>query len=115
MMVRVAKTGYEDGDFLRIWITDGVSSIDLLNEMGSTASTSDPLEVLGDRAYFRLEGLVPESWGEARLMVSSSSNSTQSAEFYGIDSIEFTGVAVPEPGVMAAGLCGVVLLGRRRR
>jgi hypothetical protein len=113
MMVRVAETGYEDGDLLRIWITDGVSSVDLLNELGNTASTSDALEVLGDRAFFRIEGMVPESWSGVRLMVTSSSNSTQAAEFYIVDSVEFTGVAVPEPGALSV-LCGVSFLLRRR-
>jgi hypothetical protein len=113
MMVRVGKTGYEDGDFLRVYITDGTSNIDLLNELGSTASTSDPLEVLGDRAYFRVEGLVPDSWSSVRLVMSSSSNSTAGAEFYSIDSINFTGVAVPEPTTLLA-LCGVSFLLRRR-
>jgi len=115
MMVRVGKTGYEDGDFLRVYITDGTSNIDLLNELGNTASTSDPLELLGDRAYFRVEGLVPENWASVRLVMSSSSNSTAGAEFYAIDSVEFTGVAVPEPGTIVLGLGVAFLLMRKRR
>jgi len=113
MMVRIAKTGYEDGDFLRIYITDGTATIDLLNELGNTASTTDALEVLADRAYFRVEGVIPDEWNSVRLVISSSSNSTQAAEYYSIDSINFTGVAVPEPTSVLA-LCGVSFLLRWR-
>jgi hypothetical protein len=109
MMVRVAKTGYEDSDFFRIYITDGTSQIDLLNEVGNTANVADGLEVLGDAGYFRLEGLIPDAWTSVRLVMSSSSNSTAGAEYYAIDSINFTGVAVPEPSVLL-GLCGVSFL-----
>src|SRR5438045_5316079 len=109
MMMRVAKTGYEDGDFLRIYITDGTSNIDLLNELGNTANAADGLEGLGDAGYFRLEGLIPDAWNSVRLVVSSSSNSTASAEYYAIDSINFVGVAVPEPGMLSV-LCGVSFL-----
>jgi len=53
--------------------------------------------------------LIPNSWSQVRLVMSSLSNSSAGAEYYAIDSVSFTGLAVPEPATLL-GFCGVSFL-----
>jgi hypothetical protein len=113
--VQIANTSYEAGDSVRAYVTDGTSQIDLFNFAGTAAS--DPLDQAAGAGFVRYSVAIPNDWAEAALVITSSSNSTQGAERFDFDSIEFR--AIPEPGtwgmVLAALVTAVAANARRAR
>jgi hypothetical protein len=112
-------TSYEAGDFVRARVTIGIEIIDLTELLGD-ATQADDLDVesaVGMRRVY--SAMIPDDWQTARLIVASSSNSSQAAEYFDIDEVRFVGV--PEPSGMVLGAIAFVLLaftasrrGRRR-
>jgi hypothetical protein len=94
--MQVANTAYEAGDFVRIYVTDGSRQISLFNALGTSAT--DPLDTLAGDGFTVLSAIVPDDWATARLVIESSSNSTQGSERYDFDNIEFSGISTPVPG-----------------
>lgn len=112
--IRVSDTAYESGDLLRVFITNGTETVDLLNALGSTA-----LNGLAGDGFLTYDANVPDHWEQVALVVTSFSNSSQAAERFDIDGIEFRGtVAIPEPpsAVLAtlAAIAALVTLRTRR-
>ena len=92
LRMQVADTAYEAGDFARVYVTNGSDSINLLNFMGPV------LDNFGGDGFLIYQAAIPNDWTQATLVIASSTNSTQGAERFDFDSIEFRGVAViPEP------------------
>jgi hypothetical protein len=107
--IQVRDTGYEDGDFLHVYLTNGAQNVDIVNAVGSSASSNDALEAIRG-GYRNWVAAVPADWTMVSLVIQSSSNSSAAAERYDFDSIRFRGVAVAEPSAgMSA--CTALLLG----
>ena len=87
MDIKVGNTGYEDGDYFQAVLSNGVDSINLVNWQGATALNS--LVTLGYKNY---EVDIPDSWNQATLTISSSTNSSSAAEFFNFDNLQFIGV-----------------------
>lgn len=103
LYMQVADTSYEAGDFVRAYVTNDAESIDLFNLLG--AAGNDPLDALAGEGIRRYSAAIPDNWTKATLVITSSSNSSQAAERYDFDNVEFRGV--PEPstmGLLAAAL-----------
>jgi hypothetical protein len=96
MRLRLDFTGYEAGDFVRAYVTNGADTIYLLNE-----TATDPFDFMDQLSRVGFNFLfadIPADWDQATLVIQSSSNSSTGAERYEFDSIRFHGVAViPEP------------------
>jgi hypothetical protein len=91
--IQVANTGYEAEDSLRVYITDGTSTIDLIQAVGAT-----PLNALAGDGFLLYGAHVPSDWARVSLVMASSSNSSQASERYDLDDVEIRGsVAIPEP------------------
>ena len=89
--VQISDTTFEAGDFVRIYITDGNQIIDLFDQQGAQ------LNNLAGDGFLPFAATIPDNWSNARLVIESSSNSSQAAERYDFDNIFFTGVPVPIP------------------
>ena len=94
--VAARLTTYEVGDRLRVFVrSGGGEEIDLIDlqgpEIGDIAGLS----------YFPISAEIPETWGEAQLVVETSTNSTQDAERIDIDNIAFRGNP-PPPVILGA-------------
>ncbi|MEX2187571.1 MAG: dockerin type I domain-containing protein [Pirellulales bacterium] len=90
LMMQVRATTYEAEDFLRVFVTDGISELNLVDLHG--AAGDDPLDDLAGDGYLAYSTAIPDDWATATLVISSSSNSSQGAERYDFDSIEFLGL-----------------------
>lgn len=116
----VANTGYEASDFIRVYVTNGTETLNLLNLVG-TAATNDPIEQLAATLPLpqTFQVAIPEHWTTATLFISSSSNSTAAAERFDFDNVHFRAIpAVPEPSsflLMAVGLGCVAAFTRSQR
>jgi probable HAF family extracellular repeat protein len=114
LRVQVGNTGYEAADFVRVYVTNNLDTIDLLNESGATG-----LNDLAGDGFLQYGAAIPNDWSQVALVITSSSNSSQAAERYDFDSIEFRGAAVvPEPNdsvLVAAGAFSLALALRRGR
>jgi hypothetical protein len=91
LIARVRDTVYEEGDRLRIYVTNGADEIDLLNETGPAL---DALIDLGYQTYF---ANLPDDWSQASLIMSSFSNSSAGSERFDLDNILFQGVLASLP------------------
>jgi hypothetical protein len=116
----VANTGYEAGDFIRAYVTDGTEEINLLNLVGTSAN--DAIEQLAATLPLpqTFNVAIPEHWTSATLFITSSSNSSAAAERFDLDNVHFRAIpAVPEPSsfmLMAMGLfCFAAFIGAKRR
>jgi probable HAF family extracellular repeat protein len=108
LSLQVANTTYEAGDFVRAYVTDGTQTIDLVNF--SATAGMDAIDSLAGDGFLRYRATIPNDWTQARLVISSSTNSTQAPERFDFDSIEFRGVAViPEPSALAISMAIVVV------
>jgi hypothetical protein len=113
MRMGVANTSYEAGDFVRAYLTNGTSTIDLINISGSGMVALDRLEILGRAGgLLPYSTIIPDDWTQATFVITSSTNSTEGAERFEFDSTEFRGtVVIPEPctrGVAVIGLAAAV-------
>jgi probable HAF family extracellular repeat protein len=104
LRMQIADTTYEAGDRVRAYVTNGTSTIDLLNFSG--LGGADPLDAVAGDGFLLYWTAIPDDWTRATLVITSSSNSTQAAERYDFDSIEFR--AVPEPSMCAVVLVSIV-------
>ena len=102
---------------MRAYVTNGTSTIDLFNYLGTAGA--DPLDAAAGDGFLFYWTAIPNDWTQATLVITSSSNSTQGAERYDFDRIEFR--AVPEPGTwvvalvaLAAAVAGRMTGGERR-
>jgi probable HAF family extracellular repeat protein len=104
--VQVSETTFEEGDFLRVFATDGVQTLNLVQAIGATGA--DPLDALADGDVHTFTMSIPNQWAQVSLVLASSSNSSTAAERFSFDNIEFRGyVAIPEPstiGLLALGM-----------
>jgi hypothetical protein len=91
LLARVRDTTYEDGDFLRIFVTNGADEIDLVNQTGAALGALAPLDY---QSYF---ANLPDDWTSASLVIASVSNSSAGAERFDFDNILFQGVRVSPP------------------
>lgn len=91
LIARVRETIYEVGDRVRIFVTNGIDAIDLLNETGTALNALSTLE------YQTYAADIPDEWTQATLVISSLSNSGQGSERYDIDSVLFEGVPLSDP------------------
>jgi hypothetical protein len=98
-------TAYEAGDLIRARVTNGAETIQLIEMLGSAAQ-ADPLDIESALDMRRVySAYIPDHWQSAQLIVTSTSNSTQAAEYYDIDEVRFVGV--PEPPAIMVGLVGL--------
>ena len=82
--VHAALTTYEDDDSLRIYVQNGSGEeIELLNLQGA------PLSEFSGTGYHELSAAIPDAWREARLVIESSTNSSQDAERIDFDNVAF--------------------------
>jgi probable HAF family extracellular repeat protein len=115
LRMRVADTTYEAGDRVRIYVTNDIDTIDLVNLSGATG-----LNDLAGDGFLRFWAAIPNDWTQVALLITSSSNSTQASERFDFDTIEFRGVvAIPEPATLGVAvfalLVGVAMRLRRPR
>ena len=115
LRVQVANTGYEAADFVRLYVTNNIDTIELLNLSGGTG-----LNDLAGDGFLDYRAFIPNDWTQASLVITSSSNSSTGAERYDFDSIRFRGVpvAVPEPSTLmlaAVGILALIAFRMRRR
>jgi hypothetical protein len=87
--LQVSNTGFEVGDFVRVYATNGSQDIDLFNQTGT--ATTDGLDNLAGRGFTTFSAALPASWTQATLVASSSSNSSTGAERYDFDNFYFLG------------------------
>ena len=92
LRVQVTDTGYDSTDFVRVYVTNGTETLDLLNLSDTTG-----LHLLDGIGFVRYWAAIPNDWTQAALVISSSSNSSDGAKRYDFDSIEFRGGGIPEP------------------
>jgi hypothetical protein len=112
LYAQVRETDYETGDYLRIQVTNGTQTIDLINAQGTSAQ--DPLDALAGEGYQFLSVDIPASWTQATLTITSSSNSSVGAERFDFDSVAFRGMfVIPEPSTIVLVTIGL-LCGLRR-
>lgn len=88
--LQVSNTGFEVGDFVRVYATNGREEIDLFNQIGT--ATTDGLDNLAGRGFTTFSAAIPNSWTQATLVATSSSNSSTGAERYDFDNLFFTGI-----------------------
>ncbi len=102
------ETGWEEDDYLRIWVTvDGSTDLDLINTTGSD------IDDLGIEGAWITSQISLDGYSTAQLHFELESNSSSEALY--IDNILFKGTPIPTPGsILLLGLGGAVL-GRRRR
>ena len=98
--MQVANTTYELGDFVRVFVTNGTDTIDLINSVANAGS--DAIDDLAGNGFVRFSAFMPNEWTQATLVITSSTNSTQGAEQFDFDGIEFRGI--PEPGTWGLAL-----------
>jgi hypothetical protein len=104
LRMQVADTAYEAADFVRVYVTNGTDSVNLLNFSGPA------LDNFGGDGFLTYQAAIPNDWAHATLVMTSSTNSTQGAERFDFDSIEFRGaVVIPEPGTCAVALAGLIV------
>lgn len=103
--IQVGNTGYEAGDFLRVYMTNGTQNIELFDETGN--SSTDGLDNLATAGFLTYSAEIPFGWQSVSLVITSSSNSTAAAERYDFDNVRITAVAIPEPS--SALLVGVAI------
>ena len=87
MNMQVSNTTWEADDYFRAVLSNGVDSIDLVRLEGTT-----PLQAAIASGYTSYSVTIPDSWNQATLTVSSSSNSGSALEFFNFDNLLFTGV-----------------------
>jgi probable HAF family extracellular repeat protein len=104
MRLQVANTTYEVGDFVRAYVTNGTDTIDLANL--TAAAGADAIDDLAGDGFLFRTAVIPNDWTQATLVITSSSNSTQAAERYDFDSIEFR--AIPEPSAWGLAMAAVI-------
>lgn len=91
-LVRVQDTGYEDDDFLEVYVTNGTERAHLVDAGGD--SGLDSLEGDTYRAY----GVkVPPEWSTARLVVNTRSDSSTGSESYDLCAVEFLRLEAGSP------------------
>jgi len=88
VVVRESSTGYENEDYLNIYVTNGSDRIDLINASG------DGLDSLPQDEHLTVQAMVPDTWQQAALVVSSHSNSSSGSEIFDLFYVEF--VRMPE-------------------
>jgi hypothetical protein len=113
VMLQIRATTYEDGDYLRVFLTSAADRIDLLSLSGAAALNSRA----GD-GYLFYTADIPDSWTSATLHIESRSNSSAGSERFDFDNVKFTGyaAAVPEPSSVVLLIIGATagcLLKRR--
>lgn len=91
--VQVRNTGYEAGDYLRVYVINGSQYIELLSAQGSNAL--DLLDELADDGYVTYTAAIPDSWTSATLVLESATNSSAGAERFDFDNVQFQGIATP--------------------
>ncbi|MBN1418984.1 MAG: hypothetical protein JXP34_09420 [Planctomycetes bacterium] len=82
-VIRVRDTGYETGDLLRAYVTDGAARAMLVDAAGSA------IEELATGEYIAFSASIPSDWIRAALVISTSSNSSAGSEGYDIAYVEF--------------------------
>jgi hypothetical protein len=101
--VNVADTGYETDDSLRIFATNGIETIDLLNASGATLTNraSDTVLLYG--------ASIPASWTQVSVVMTSVSNSSEGSEHYHLHGLEVRGtLAIPEPSTISLAMLAAV-------
>lgn len=94
--MQVSNTTFEDGDFVHIYITDGVASVDLFNRQ-ATSANNDPFDLLANRGFVNISSAVPTEWTSVQLVIESASNSSQGAEQFDFDNAIISGAPIPIP------------------
>jgi hypothetical protein len=92
VIIRTLDTGYEGDDLLEIWATDGESRVGLIDVNGNTG-----LDELANDRYRAFSARVPDDWTSARLVVSTSSDSSAGAEGFDVCLVEFTSEHIGDP------------------
>ena len=91
--MQVRDTGYEFGDYVRMYLTYGDEEVYLLQAYGS--DTVDPLDELAGEGFLTYSAAIPDRWTEATLILESATNSTVGAERFDFDSVAFHGTGLP--------------------
>ncbi|MEX2185309.1 MAG: hypothetical protein WD875_00885 [Pirellulales bacterium] len=90
-------TGYERGDLLHVYVTNGTESIDVLRAAG-TEFSGDAIELLDCEYMTRYLTAIPDEWTQLSLRITTSTNSSTGAERFDFDNVRISGTAVvPEP------------------
>lgn len=84
LMLQVRDTGYEEGDLLDVYATDGAEALRLVRVAGGSALTQ-----LAGRDYAQYAALLPAAWSTARLVLATSSDSSSGKERYDFDRVAF--------------------------
>lgn len=115
--IHILNTNYEDGDFLRVYVTNGIETVDLFYEAGT--SGTDRLENIaatlatpGSNPFLTISGTLPSTWTLAQIVIDSSTDS--SSERFDFDNVFFRGTPVPEPPSMIIAALGLLLTARTK-
>ena len=96
--LRIRATSYESADKLEIYAANGGERRDLVNVRGNTG-----LNGFAHDVYFSLQAEIPDAWDAARLVIASSTDSSDGSERFDICRVEFLSrcatcaVTPPEP------------------
>ncbi len=107
--IQLRNTSYEDGDYFRAVLTNGVDSIDL-----AYVHDSADLTALTKDVFLHYEASIPDSWTQVTLKISALTNSSTGEEVVDFDHIFFMGTYVPEPATFGLVAVAGLLLARRR-
>lgn len=91
LILQVRDTTFEADDHLRVYVTNGTETIDLVIAQGVSGG-GDPLDDLAGTGYHAYSAAIPNAWNAAWLVIDSLSNSSAGSERYDFDSIAFTGL-----------------------
>ena len=91
--ILIKSTTYESGDYVLAILSngpDGTEHIPLIDLSDSEMNSNQDV-------FLHYETMIPDSWTQATLTISSYTNSSAGAESVDFDNIFITGVPVPEP------------------